>query len=317
MRISGITYASVKKRRRFGFVKYLLIILIMASVITVAISAYISWNLTHPVKLTLITPKTGVAPEYNEISFKSASNDNITLKGWLFRSFAEDKKGTIILVHGYGKNRLQFGDKTYNFVKSLIKADFDVFAFDLRHSGKSSGNTTTFGIMEKYDVQAAIEYISSFQNPGRIILIGYNTGAAASLLAAAGNSKVSAVIADNPYINLKTYLESSLSSLDFLPQFPFKNTILMSMKFINGIEVTEAALDEQGKNLAHLHLLLFDTSPGSNTDEALQVKSLYDIYKRSNGEGLVTFMRTESYSKDASGYITKILAFLQEKLFSE
>ncbi|MEI6437239.1 MAG: alpha/beta fold hydrolase [Candidatus Omnitrophota bacterium] len=99
-------------------------------------------------------------------------------------------KKAVILAHGF------FNNKDAYLFKEIAKAlanHFDVVAFDFRGHGKSSG-LFTWTSRECADLQAVIAYVKNCGYEG-IGLMGFSLGAAISLIEAAQNPDVKAVIA--------------------------------------------------------------------------------------------------------------------------
>ena len=270
MRISGVTYAVRKTHTFRKFLLAFLILILLGVLALVCVSAYYSWLLLHPEKQPLETFSANIVPEYRDISFPS-TDKSITLKGWVFQPKKTDR--AVIIVHSYGKNRLEYGIETVDLIKEFLNRNYGVLAFDLRNSGESDGKDSTFGYNEKDDVLAAIRYMNS-QGYKNITLLGFSTGASASILAAAENESVDAVIADSTYADLEGYLSSSLDKMTNLPAFPFNRAITFAIKATGGIEMEKAspvnALTETApKNLMLIHGKEYEPVPVINSIELI------------------------------------------------
>lgn len=219
MRITVLTYS----RRRSHLIKKIIFFIILLALIYAiaisAVSAFAGWKLIHPERLNILDFSANIVPSYTDISFKDINGD-FTLKGWYFNVTGSNK--TIILAHGYGKNRLHFGENTIHLIKGLLDKGYNVLAFDFRNSGESEGNTTTFGVYEKNDLLGAIEYAKS-KGSDTIVLMGFSTGASACILTAAESTDVDAVIADSPYAELNTYFEQNINILSDFRQYRLTN----------------------------------------------------------------------------------------------
>lgn len=122
-----------------------------------------------------------ILPSYSLASFTSL--DNVTyLSGWFFRTKLKPVS-TVIFVHDNGNNRLQFDVDTASLIEFFTDNGFNVLAFDLRHSGSSKGNLSTFGYSEWEDVISAISYVKKNSVTKDVILCGFGSGASASLMA--------------------------------------------------------------------------------------------------------------------------------------
>ncbi len=308
MRISGVTYAVRKTHKTRNIILTVIILLLLSVLAIVIVSGYKSWVLLHPEKKPIDTFSSNIVPEYKVVSFKG-DDKSIILKGWLFQTKNSDR--AVIFVHSYGNNRLQFGLETVDLIKEFLNKGFNVFTFDLRNSGESGGKDTTFGYNEKKDVQAAISYVNA-QGSRHITLLGFSTGASASILAAAESKSVDAVIADSPYADLGAYLSKSLNKWTNLPSFPFTKTISFSMEVTGDIDTA---------SVSPLNALTASTPPNlllihGRGDPLIPVENsieLYQKYSAMNSSG-AEFWMTEDKG-NATSYLTYREAYL-ERLFS-
>lgn len=120
-------------------------------------------------------------PIHDTVFFQSA--DDLTLEGWFFNKTSAEFRGNLIFVHNIKQNRVQFGLDTADLFSDLMNSGFNVLAFDLRNSGRSSGQTSAYGYAEYQDVIAAITYMKNYTGQSETILYGVGTGTAACLLA--------------------------------------------------------------------------------------------------------------------------------------
>lgn len=133
--------------------------------------------------------------KYHDIEFKST--DGIDLKGW-YAPAAGQARGTIVYVHGFNRSRVEMlPDSEFGH-----KLGYNAVLFDLRHQGASAGEVSTIGYQERLDVDAAVEYALHRENAARPVIVwGVSMGAAASLMAAADNPDIAAVISDSTFLS--------------------------------------------------------------------------------------------------------------------
>lgn len=311
MRISGVTYSTRKTHKVRNTILIVFILLLLVVLAVVIISAYNGWELLHPAKKNIEAFSSNIVPEYRDISFRGADK-SIVLKGWFFQTKSSDR--TVVLAHSYGKNRLEFGEKSINMIKSFLDKGYNVFTFDFRNSGQSEGKYTTLGYYEKDDLKAAAEYVKQ-QGSKHVFLMGFSTGAAASILAA-GEEKVEAVIADSPYSNLEDYLKRDLNRWVGLPAFPFNNTILYAMEIMSGIDTDNADTEKSLENLPPCRLL-FIHGKGDNIIPVENSRKLDSRYAET-APGLSEMWETDdtgnatSYLKYPQEYMNKVFAFLEK-----
>lgn len=140
-----------------------------------------------------LTPKS-FELAFDEVTFRSG--DGTPFSGWWVP--AQDAKGSVVLVHGLNRSRIEMVKKT-PFLHGL---GWNSLLFDMRHHGASGGDTTTFGVKEKEDVRAAIALARS-KAPGPVVLWGVSLGGATATLAAADDPGVAGLVCDSSYRSLR------------------------------------------------------------------------------------------------------------------
>ena len=131
---------------------------------------------------------------FDDVSF--AARDGVALSGWWVP--AADAKGTVVLVHGLNRSRLEMVRKT----PFLHRLGWNSLLFDLRRHGKSGGSLRSLGFHERNDVLGAEDFARQ-RAPGPFVAWGISFGGAASALAAAEEPRIDAVICDSSYRSLK------------------------------------------------------------------------------------------------------------------
>ncbi len=146
----------------------------------------------RPARVSLggVTPRDkGLA--YEDVTLTTA--DGLSLKGWYLPSH---NQAAIILLHGYGGNRLEMLDRA----ALLSKHGYGVLLYDERASGESSGDKRTFGWLDVNDVPLALTYLQARSeiDPQRIGILGFSIGGQIALRAAAQSDQIKAVVAEEP-----------------------------------------------------------------------------------------------------------------------
>jgi hypothetical protein len=140
-----------------------------------------------------LTPASFSLP-FQDVAFKSG--DGTALSAWWVP--AASAKGTVILVHGLNRSRIEMVKKT-PFVN---RSGWNALLVDLRHHGESGGTISTFGAREKDDVLAAVAFArSKDQHP--VVVWGVSLGAAASVLALDADPTIAGLICDSTYRSLR------------------------------------------------------------------------------------------------------------------
>lgn len=282
-------------------------LMLLAAVAVGGISAYVGWNLTHPEREKVNVTPESVGLGYKEVKFVSRE-DGLTLAGWLIKT-PENKK-TVILAHGYGKNRLQNDVPLLPIASSLVAEGYNVLLFDFRSCGESEGNLTSVGQYEVRDLLGAVDYVKSRPELSpRIVLFGFSMGAATSILAGAREPAVEAVIADSPFADLKSYLMENLSVWTNLPAVPFNQAFLVVVPPLTGLKAETVSPVREVGNLNGRPLLLIHGEadsdvPPQNSELLCQAYPGAELWIVPEAKHL------KSYSVAGDLYIQRILEFM-------
>ncbi len=139
---------------------------------------------------------------FEEVAFKAG--DGVPLSGWWVP--APNARGTVVLVHGLNRSRIEMVKKT----PFLHKKGWNALLFDLRHHGQSGGSVSSFGHFEKQDVHAAKELARTKAN-GPVVLWGVSLGGASAALAAAEDPTVAALVCDSSYRSLRDTVDHHMT----------------------------------------------------------------------------------------------------------
>jgi dipeptidyl aminopeptidase/acylaminoacyl peptidase len=312
VRISGISYTQRKRQVPKKLILVVILLITLTALIISIISIKTAMTLTKPERSELPVFSANIVPEYDSISFRDINNE-VTLKGWFFSSPESNK--TIILAHGYGSNRLPFGEDTIGLIKSFLNEGYNLMTFDFRNSGESEGDVTSVGYFEKSDLLGAIEYAKK-RGSDEIVLLGFSMGASTAILAAAESQDVDAVIADSPFSDLTSYLDENLSVWSNLPSF-FNKTTLFTMKLLTGVDTKDVSpVNEIGKIYPRPVLLIHSTD-----DELIPVKHSY-ILKEASGDNVELWETSgashiKTYKEYPDEYIKKVLDFINNSIKGE
>lgn len=144
-----------------------------------------------------LTPASFQLP-FEDLSLRTA--DGLTLKGWWVP--APDARGSVVLVHGLNRSRIEMVKK----VPFLHERGWNALLFDLRHHGDSQGGVTGLGFYEKQDVKAAVDEARA-RSHAPVVVWGVSLGAASALLEAAEDTDVAGVVADSSFRSLRDTVE--------------------------------------------------------------------------------------------------------------
>ncbi len=126
---------------------------------------------------------------YDDVEIPSSGG--LRLPGWYMPAGPAERPG-VVLVHGWESAR----DRTIPHAQVLHAAGFHVLTFDVRGNGSNGPEALPMSVGEyAADARAAVAELRRHPEVTRIALLGHSMGAAGSLVAAAGDDDVDAVIA--------------------------------------------------------------------------------------------------------------------------
>lgn len=174
----------------------------------IGISLLSAWLTTHPVRIL-----SGRTPENFNLSFEEVAfttKDGVLIAGWLVPASLHDEastrasvkttgdKSAILILHGYPAER---GDMLSMASALHLHTNFNILLIDFRYFGKSGGSFTTLGTKERFDVEAAIDFLESrgFKKVG---VMGFSLGGAVAILQAERDSRIAAVVSYAAFADL-------------------------------------------------------------------------------------------------------------------
>lgn len=187
-------------------------------------------------------------------------SDNIV--GWYIPSqdsygeYVESNK-TVIMSHNYQSNREMTELDGLYLIADLVHSGYNVITFDYTGSGNSRGSNYTFGAQETDELLKVIDYACKEYNPDKIAVMGFAFGAGPAICAGCKDDRVDVIIADSPYLDLKTYLDGNISVWSQLPDFLFSAYIKALLPAFAGTELEcsplSAVTGAQNKSFLFLH----------------------------------------------------------------
>ena len=142
------------------------------------------------------TPKNeGLAHE--EVTFQSYlphDGKPVNLRGWYING-SMPNDNVVVLCHA------NHGSKSdlIKYAKFLHNHGHNVFMFDFRGQGESDGLYVTYGVHEKEDLRAAIDYLKAKQGAKKIAVYGQRLGAATAFMEDAAHHNIDVIVADSSW----------------------------------------------------------------------------------------------------------------------
>jgi alpha-beta hydrolase superfamily lysophospholipase len=151
--------------------------------------------------------------DYEEVELVTA--DGINFGAWHFRQPGSPQ--TIIISGGHKGQR----QGALGISVALWRKGFNVITYSYRGMPASDIAPVTFGIKEVLELQAVIAFARKRIPSARIGLLGYSMGAVVSLLGAAGEPGVQALVLDSPFSDLRRLLVENVRAAIKLPGTAF------------------------------------------------------------------------------------------------
>jgi len=151
--------------------------------------------------------------DYEEVELVTA--DGVAFGAWHFRQPGSPQ--TVIVSGGHKGQR----QGTLGVTVALWRKGFNVITYSYRGMPGSDTAPVTFGIKEVLELQAVIAFARKRIPNARIGLLGYSMGAVVSLLGAAGEPGVQALVLDSPFSDLRRLLVENVGNASKLPGAPF------------------------------------------------------------------------------------------------
>src|SRR5579859_2837237 len=151
--------------------------------------------------------------DYEDVELVTA--DGVAFGAWYFRQPGSPQ--TIIVSGGHKGQR----QGALGISVALWRKGFNVILYSYRGMPGSDRAPITFGIKEVLELQAVIAFARKRIPNARIGLLGYSMGAVVSLLGAAGEPGVEALVLDSPFSDLRQLLIELARGGLKLPGRPF------------------------------------------------------------------------------------------------
>ncbi|HAN45302.1 MAG TPA: X-Pro dipeptidyl-peptidase (S15 family), partial [Cyanobacteria bacterium UBA8156] len=159
------------------------------------------------------------------------TSDGKTIAGWYIKSQKSDR--VIILVHGLNSSRtFEFAGKFSEFGAEMNRQGFSILMIDLRGHGQSSDSRLTFGITERNDIIATVNWLKQKGfKPQKIGVLGVSMGSASLIGAAANYPDIAAIVIDSGYAEVYPIMQKHWQSASGLPEIFLPSTMMFGHLF--------------------------------------------------------------------------------------
>ena len=198
--------------------------------------------------------------------------DGIRIAGWYVPAAngAGPTGATVVLVHGWDANK----SEVLKYAVPLHPT-FNVVAIDERDGGRSGRTDSTFGLREKLDVEAIIDWLELTKHPAHIAVMGNSMGGGAAALAAAGDPRIEALVLDSTHAHVSNILERRLEVDAGHPALPGTPAIIAGIWLRTGVDLMQADPISAIPALGKRPLLLIHGAADVHDLPALSVDLVY------------------------------------------
>lgn len=285
--------------------------IVLAVIFVLLIVGYfgVSWYIAHVFATSAglqFTEKSSVVSP-NAKEFTVITSDNVSVSGWYFES-TNNNSCAIILVPGFGQNRVNSSYGSVQIAKELLANGYNVAMFDPRGSGLSEKTRLGFGSTEGNDILGVLSFVNDQETASKNIgIIADSLGAITTLQFLPKLSGVGAIVVDSPAERIQPLVEKSLRERN-IPSFLFPG-IFIAAKYIFGADVFSVRPIDKVANSSRELLFLH-----GDKDTTISIQNSRNLSAASNPKNkLVVFSEAEhvqTYKTDPEKYRTEVFGFL-------
>src|SRR5437588_5379156 len=244
--------------------------------------------------------------DYEEVELTTA--DGINFGAWHFRQPGSPQT---VIISGGDKGQRQ---GALGIAVALWRKGFNVITYSYRGMSGSDRAPITFGIKEVLELQAVIAFARKRIPRARIGLLGYSMGAVVSLLGAAGEPGVEALVLDSPFSDLRTLLIENVRTRARLPGTPFVWLAGLMLRARSGSKLADCSPVSVLSSLEPRPLFLIHGGADRITN-VNHSRRLYDAYRGPREIWIVQGApHTGAYFADRPLYVERVAGFFARHL---
>lgn len=238
-------------------------------------------------------------------TFRFKSFDSIQLSAYYVK--ADSSLGTVILLHGIRSNKNQMMALSH----WLKRRHYSSVALDLRGHNMSEGRFCTFGVKEKYDVRALVDYISKMQkDKGPYAIMGTSLGAAVALQTMELDERICCGIIQSTFSDYRTIVHQYFKNYFGFSFRPFSNYLATRGASTAGFNAREASPLRSCKNI-HTPVLFVH----GDADQNIPVKYNLQNFQSTQSKNKTFYLvkgagHNDIAEKGGDPYFDKVLLFL-------
>lgn len=181
---------------------------------------------------------------------------------------------TLICCHGINDNS---GQWIAPIAKLHARSGYGALLFDFAGHGQSEGNQVTYGIRERHDVTAVIDYLRQRGDVDmeRMAILGFSLGAITAVMSAAEHPDLRAVVIESGFSDLHHDIAKLFARYTGLPAFPFVRLVIFWGQRIARVRLEEVRPARIIGNIAPRPVLIISDLRDALADEPYDGEYLY------------------------------------------
>ncbi|MDQ6772761.1 MAG: alpha/beta fold hydrolase [Candidatus Dormibacteraeota bacterium] len=244
--------------------------------------------------------------DYEDVDLVTA--DGVAFGAWFFRQTGSPQ---VVVVSPGHKGRRQ---DLLGIATALWRKGFNVVAYSYRGMSGADRGPITLGVREVQELAAAVAFARKRVRNARIGLLGYSMGASISLLGAAGDPGVEALVLDSAFADLPQLLRENVRSRAHVPGAAIVGGARACLWLRHRVRLADASPRHVLSGLEPRPLFFIH----SGADEVTAVshsRRLYDSYRGPREIWVVQGApHTGAYFADRQLYVERVAGFLTRNL---
>ncbi len=253
---------------------FVIVGLTLASIVVVLLTGLLLFTylqarkLLRPVRTSMKITPADVGLSMSEVRIPGQRG---TLAGW---HLPTRNGSTLICCHGINDNS---GQWLPQIARLHGRYGYGALLFDFAGHGQSDGTQVTYGIRERHDVTAAIEYLRQRGDVDmdQLAILGNSLGAITAVLAAAEHPDLHAVVIESGFADLYHDIAKLFTRYTGLPSFPFAQLVIFWGQRIAGVRLSEIRPVQVIGKLAPRPVLIISDLRDALADEPYDGEHLY------------------------------------------
>ena len=205
------------------------------------------------------------------------TDDGIRIAGWYIpvATGAGPGAATVVLVHGFPGNK-----STMLAYARTLHERFNLVAFDMRNSGRSTGAETTLGVKEQKDLRAIIDWVERVKHPSHLAVLGVSMGAVTALAEMRSDPRVEAIVLDSMHTRTRYQIEARIAEHEVGPfhlvsYFGTTWAIALGVQIRTGVDIQSIDAEETIQGVGARPVLLIHGT-GDTEDLPARTQEFYD-----------------------------------------